>query len=78
MRNGSVELRKGRSQAQPVEIAALTPDRAEPIAYLISCIRQNKAPEGLVGIDINVGVNEIIEAAKMSVKSGKAVPLPLR
>jgi hypothetical protein len=31
----------------------------------------------MVALDINVGVNEIIEAAKMSVKSGQAVKLPL-
>jgi hypothetical protein len=45
---------------------------------MIHCIRSKKAPEGLVALDINVGVNEIIEAAKMSVKTGKAVPLPLK
>ena len=31
-----------------------------------------------VALDINVGVNEIIEAAKMSVKNGQAVKLPLK
>ena len=35
-------------------------------------------PSGLVALDINVGVNEIIEAAKISVKSGRAVALPLK
>ena len=37
-----------------------------------------KPIEGLVALDINVGVNEIIEAAKMSVKNGQAVKLPLK
>ena len=79
MQNGKVEMRKSRTkEAQPVAIEPLPADRAEPIAYMISCIRQKKAPEGLVGIDINVGVNEIIEAAKMSVKTGREVALPLK
>jgi predicted dehydrogenase len=77
MRNNSVELRKGR-EATPVTIPALPPERTEPIAYMIHCIHTKTAPEGLVGIDINVGVNEIIEAAKMSAKTGRAVPLPLK
>ena len=34
--------------------------------------------EGLVALDINVGVNEVVEAAKMSVKNGQAVKLPLK
>jgi hypothetical protein len=45
---------------------------------MIHCIRTKTAPGGLTGLDLNVGVNEIIEAAKMSVKTGKAVPLPLK
>ena len=38
----------------------------------------NKAIEGLTALDINVGVVEIIEAAKMSVKTGNSVALPLQ
>lgn len=77
MRNGSVELRKGRESTE-INLQPLPPERAEPIAYMIHRIRTKTAPEGLVGLDLNVGVNEIIEAAKMSVKSGRAVPLPLK
>lgn len=78
MQNGKVELRKSRGPAETLAIEPLPAERAEPIAYMIHCIRNKKAPEGLVGLDINVGVNEIIEAAKMSVKTGKAIPLPLK
>jgi predicted dehydrogenase len=77
MRNNQVELRKSRGAGEEAKIDPLPPERSEPIAYMIHCIREKKAPEGLVALDINVGVNEIIEAAKMSVKSGKAVTLPL-
>jgi predicted dehydrogenase len=77
VRSGAVELRK-RREAENVPVTALPPERAEPIAYMIHCIREKKAPEGLVALDINLGVNEIIEAAKQSVKTGKAIPLPLK
>ena len=76
MKNGSVELRKGRDTAA-VEIAPLAPQDAEPITHMVNALRTKKPLGGIVGLDINVGVAEIIEAAKMSVKSGKAVALPL-
>lgn len=70
-----VELRKGREK-KAVDVTPLPADEAEPIGYMVSCIRNRTAPKGLVALHINVGVSEIIEAAKHSVKTGKAVPLP--
>lgn len=45
---------------------------------MVSVVKGGKQVEGLTAIDINVGVAEIIEAAKQSVKTGRAVPLPLK
>jgi len=44
---------------------------------MVDSIRNNRPIEGLTALDINVGVNEIIEAAKISVKTRQAVRLPL-
>jgi predicted dehydrogenase len=77
MKRGLLELRKGRGNATELPVASLPPERSEPIAYMIDRIRSNKPLEGLVATDINVGVVEIIEAAKESVKTGRAVRLPL-
>jgi predicted dehydrogenase len=74
MTNGKVELRSGK-QTRDIDLAALPPERSEPIAHMVNCLRTKQPVEGLVAIDINVGVNEIIEAAKMSVATGKAVKL---
>jgi predicted dehydrogenase len=76
MKNGSVEFRKGR-ETKELPLEPLPPERSEPIAYMIHCIRSKKPIEGLTALEINVGVNEIIEAAKISVKTGQAVKLPL-
>jgi predicted dehydrogenase len=73
MTNGKVELRKGRGAIENVEMEPLPAERAEPIAYMIHSIQTKRPPEGLVAIDINVDVVEIIEAAKKSVKEGKAI-----
>jgi predicted dehydrogenase len=79
MKNRSVTMRKGgRGPAVDVTIDPLPAVRAEPIAYMVESIRNNKPIEGMTALDINVEVVEIIEAAKESVKTGKAVELRKR
>lgn len=77
MKNGKVELRKGR-KSEAVNIEPLPADRAEPIAYMVSCLRTHKPIEGMVAMDINVDVIEIIDAAKESVRTGRPVELKKR
>jgi hypothetical protein len=74
--SAGVELRKGKKVKQ-IPLEMLPPERAEPIAYMVDAMKNNKPIEGLVTLDINVGVNEIINAAKMSAKSGYAVKVPV-
>jgi len=76
MKNSGVELRTSRG-AEPVNLTPLPPERAQPLAYMVDCLRTGSSIEGLTALDINVGVVEIIEAAKRSVESGNPVPLPL-
>ena len=77
MVNGKVELRRS-GETQSVPLDPLPPDRAEPVSYMVSCIRGNHPIEGLTALDINVGVAEIIEAAKRSAATGRSVALPLQ
>ena len=77
MTNGKVEMRKGRGQATELALEKLPPERSEPIAYMVDCIRNKRAPEGMTAVDINVDVVELIDAAKKSLKEGKPVKLPL-
>lgn len=72
-----VEYRKGRD-VQQIAIQPLPPERSEPITYMVNCLRAKKPVEGLVGLPINIEVVEILDAAKQSVKTGRAVPLPAR
>jgi predicted dehydrogenase len=76
MINGKVELRKGR-EAREVPLPALPPERSEPIAYMVNCLRAKKPVEGMVSLPINLDVVEIIEAAKQSARTSQAVRLPL-
>lgn len=75
MQNGKVELRKGRGQPQEVKIDPLAPENSEPISFMINAIRTGKPIGGMVGLDLNLGVIEIIEAAKKSIATSQAVKL---
>jgi len=75
MKNGHVEVRKGRGETSEVKLDPLPEDQSSPVNYMISRWRAKQPIEGLTAIDINVQVLEIIEAAKESVKTGRAVRL---
>jgi len=70
-----VELRQGRESIASLPLDPLPAGRQEPIPYLISRLRAGQPVEGLVALDINVGVNEIVDAALRSLKSGQVVKL---
>jgi predicted dehydrogenase len=77
MRNNFVEVRQGR-ESKEVALEPLPAERARPIHYMVESIRSGKPIEGMTALDINVDVNEIIDAAKESVRTGRAVRLPIR
>ncbi len=77
MKNNKVTVVKGRD-TKDLDLQPLAPGQAEPVAYMVSTLRNKKHIEGLTAVDINVSVIEIIEAAKESVRTGKAVPLAPR
>ena len=75
MKRDEVTHQSLRGKPQTLDLKPLAPEDAEPISYMVSRLRQNKPVEGLTAVDINVGVIEIIDAAKESVASGKPVRL---
>jgi predicted dehydrogenase len=50
-------------------------EMSNPIAYMIDCIRNNKPVEDPLSGKLNVQVMEILDAARESVRTGKAVDL---
>jgi predicted dehydrogenase len=73
MTRRKVELRHGATDTRALDIEPLPADEAEPVAYMVSRIKADKPIDGLTAIDINVKVIHIIDLAKESVKSGRAV-----
>jgi len=72
MTQSGVEWRKGKETKQ-LTVAPLGEEESEPIAYMVSRIKADKPIEGLTAIDINVDVIHLIELAKESIQSGRAV-----
>jgi predicted dehydrogenase len=61
---------------KPIETRPVPPAARNGVAYFLFCIRNNKPIEGPVSAGINVGVNEIIDAAKESIRTSRAVVMP--
>ncbi len=74
MTQQKVELRMGRETKELV-LAALPPEKADPLALMADAIKNRKPIEGITALDINIGVVEIIEAARESIRTGRAVKL---
>ncbi len=77
LRGNQVELRKGRDAAVEVKLDPLSPENAEPIAHMVHAVRTGAPLTRQVSLDLNVDVVEILEAAKQSIRQGRAIRLPL-
>jgi predicted dehydrogenase len=69
---------RGAQQGEPLAVTPLPPERSEPIAYMVDRIRNKQPLDGPSALDLHVAVQEVLEAAKMSIQTGRAIPLPLK
>src|SRR6516225_5512722 len=60
---------------EPVELEPLPHEKSNPVSYLVDCIRNDKPIEDPLAAELNVGVVEILDAAKESIRIDKAVSL---
>jgi predicted dehydrogenase len=74
MTQQKLEVREGQN-ARELPLTPLPPEKADPLAFMVDAIRNNKPIEGITALEINIGVVEIIEAAKESIRTGRAVKL---
>ena len=78
MNRDGVEYREGRKAAVEIAATPLTYDTDDPIRYMIDRVVNDKPLDHIVAVDINVQAVEILEAAKQSIREGRAVRLPIR
>ncbi len=72
---GSKNTTLENPEGKPVELKPLPPERKNGITYFVWCIKNHQPIEGAAAPDLNVSVNEILDAAKESIRSGRAVEL---
>jgi predicted dehydrogenase len=76
MNRDAVTLRKGRrGDDKPLEPTPLSEERLDPLLYVADRIATGKPVDNIMALDINVGVVEILDAAKESIATGKPVKL---
>ena len=75
-RNG-VSYRAGREEEKELPLHDLPASYKSPLEHLAHCIKNNEPLTRLVAPEINLEVMEIIEAARLSIKTGRKIDLPL-
>jgi predicted dehydrogenase len=68
---------RGAQGGEPLTVTPLPPERSEPIAYMVDRLRNKLPLDGPSALDLNVSVVEVLEAAKLSIQTGRSVSLPL-
>ncbi len=71
---GSNEKAEGLD-GKPVELNPIPHETSNPVSYLVYCVRNNKPIEPPLSPDLNVGVVEILDAARESIRTGRVVDL---
>jgi predicted dehydrogenase len=73
MNKDGVQVGQGRTPSHSVPADALPEEKATPAAYMANAIRTHQPPGDILGLDINVDVMEILDAAQRSIRSGSVV-----
>ena len=61
---------------QPETLKPLPEDESNPIDYLVQAIQQDRPITGMLSGRLNVEVNEILDSAKESIRTGRPVAMP--
>ncbi len=72
--NLRVRLGNAKTEETPTP-AALAPQEADSISYLIAVVRRKLKPAGLSSLENNVIVTEILDAARESSRTGRTITL---
>ena len=70
-----LRVRHGNQDETATTLPALTGVNADPLSYLVAVVRGEIKPSGLSGLDDNIIVVEILDAAHESARTGRRVDL---
>lgn len=72
-RTSDQKVGKGEAEGSQVPLEPLPHERSNPISYFVDRIRNNKPIEDPLAPKLNVGVVEILDAARESIRTGRVV-----
>jgi predicted dehydrogenase len=75
MTRAQVEFRKGRGEPERLSLDPLPAGHEEPIAAMIRQIETGQEASPLTSLELNAEVVELLDAAKQSIRTGRAVRL---
>ncbi|RPH38257.1 gfo/Idh/MocA family oxidoreductase, partial [bacterium] len=75
VRRDSLRVRLGENAEGVLAAPALAPPESDPLSYLEAVVRGKTPPAGLSSLEVNMTVTEILDAARLSAKTGKTVKL---
>jgi len=75
VRKDSLRVRLGEKPETLITAPALSTPDGDPLSYLAAVVRGKATPAGLSSLKVNMVVTEILDAARVSAKSGKSVKL---
>ena len=73
----SLAYRERRGEARELEASPLPEADRNPIRHVIDRLSRGRPPGHITAIDINVDAVQVLEAAKLSARQGRAISLPL-
>jgi predicted dehydrogenase len=75
VRRDSLKGRLEQKGEATIPAAPLAPPECDPLTYLSAVVRGTTTPGGLSSLNVNMIVTEILDAARLSAKTGKTVKL---
>jgi predicted dehydrogenase len=75
VRRDSLKVRLEQKGEATIPAAPLAPPECDPLTYLSAVVRGTTTPGGLSSLNVNMIVTEILDAARLSAKTGKTVKL---
>jgi len=72
----TVRIQIGKTPESLPAVAPLPPELRDSLSHLRAVVRGTVAPDALSSLDLNVVVTEILDAARESARTGRAVALP--
>jgi predicted dehydrogenase len=77
-KNNVLRVLKGKHPEEEITVSPLTGPESDPISYLAAVTRGETQPSGLSSLKVNMIVTEILDAARESARTGRAVSVNSR